>query len=155
MGSTNKTPNLQLNSWLDTDSPKRLDFQSDNNIIDEILGGHINNSTIHLTAEEKDNLGIPFQMFTYSGNGAASRNINLPFAPAFAIVFKNNAPLCAHNSSANIQSSGFVLNSIGGTAGIGLADSTLTVNQYQTLSTSSPNYDFNESGGSYRAILFR
>ncbi|MDR0913935.1 MAG: hypothetical protein LBM65_02040 [Oscillospiraceae bacterium] len=155
MGSTNKTPNLHLNSWLDTDSPKRMDFQSDNDIIDEQLGGHILNEVIHLTAEEKEYLSSPVHMVSYTGNGSASRNVTLPFVPLFVIVFKNNSPISSISNSANIQSAGFALNGAGATAGLTLANTSLTVKQYSTLSTSSANYDFNASGASYRVILFK
>lgn len=35
MGSTNKTSNLKLNSWIGSDKPQRVDFNYDNNILDE------------------------------------------------------------------------------------------------------------------------
>ena len=53
MSSTNKTANLGLNSWIESDRPKRTDFVSDNTIIDNVLGNHVKDNGVHLTAEEK------------------------------------------------------------------------------------------------------
>ena len=53
MASTNKTTRLQLNSWVASDKPKMEDFNSDNAIIDQSLGTHIANTSIHVTAADK------------------------------------------------------------------------------------------------------
>ena len=45
MPTNNKTSNLNLNSWLSTDKPKREDFVNDNIILDTAIGQHINNFT--------------------------------------------------------------------------------------------------------------
>ena len=62
MASTNKTQNLGLNNWLETDKPKRIDFVSDNAIVDNILGTHIKDNDIHLTSSEKDRVSEPFEV---------------------------------------------------------------------------------------------
>ena len=77
MASTNKTPNLRLNSWLDSDRPKRMDFVSDNNIIDSTLGTHLNDSTSHLTPSEKDKVDEPFEICILYGTGETSTSIHL------------------------------------------------------------------------------
>lgn len=37
MASTNKTPNYNLNQWVGTDTPQRIDFNDDNAAIDAAL----------------------------------------------------------------------------------------------------------------------
>ena len=43
MGSTNKTKILQLSQWIGTDQPKRIDFNSDNEKIENVVKGLYNN----------------------------------------------------------------------------------------------------------------
>lgn len=62
MSSTNKTPNLGLNSWVGPDKPKMADFNFDNNIVDESfasLMGAINShssSPVHITVTDRENI---------------------------------------------------------------------------------------------------
>ena len=43
MPSSAKTEKLGLNNWAGADTPKRADFNQDNRILDEKLGGHLEN----------------------------------------------------------------------------------------------------------------
>ena len=48
MASSSFTKNLGLCSWSETDRPKRIDFVTDNLLIDEKLGEHLADSDIHI-----------------------------------------------------------------------------------------------------------
>lgn len=49
MPSSAKTEKLGLNNWAGADTPKRADFNQDNRILDEKLGGHLENEDLHVT----------------------------------------------------------------------------------------------------------
>ena len=95
MSSTNKTENYSLNQWVLSDVPKMEDFNSDNKTIDTVMFKHISDSIIHLSEEEKQAVVNPLEMYTYHGDGTASRDIDLPFTfePRLCIVFVVGAPL--------------------------------------------------------------
>lgn len=91
MPSTYKTENLGLNKWIGTDKPKRADFCADNELIDEALTAHIENSAVHATAEEKAKWTTPFVWGEYTGDGDNNREFNLAFKPSFVMVFPADA----------------------------------------------------------------
>ena len=66
-----KTTNFNLNQWEPTDPIRREDFNADNAAIDAALG--------ELSAER-------IYIGSFVGNGAASRTIQLPWKPKFALV---------------------------------------------------------------------
>lgn len=70
MPTNQKTPHLGLNNWLETDKPMRTDFTSDNLLIDEALGGHMKDTTLHLTEEDRTVLSAPAHIMQYLGMGA-------------------------------------------------------------------------------------
>lgn len=59
---------------------------------DLLCGTHITDGGIHLTAAEKDKLGVPFIIGSYFGTGSASRTVNLGFEPSLVIAFGNQLP---------------------------------------------------------------
>ncbi len=73
MSSTNKTPNYNLNQWVNTDYVLMSDFNSDNAAIDAALAGKAN---------------IKIGSYTGSGTGGASaRNgLSFTFNPSVVIV---------------------------------------------------------------------
>ena len=88
MSSTNKTSNLGLNSWIESDKPKRTDFVYDNTVIDRVLGNHVNDGNIHLTEDEKTKVQSPFVIHTIYGTGTATLNVKLGFVPSMVMIFK-------------------------------------------------------------------
>ena len=54
MSSTNKTEKLGLNSWIGSDKPKRIDFNTDNEIIDRAISQHTEDTVVHINAEERE-----------------------------------------------------------------------------------------------------
>lgn len=92
MASTKKTSILGLNLWSETDKPERLDFVSDNEKLEELVGAHIKSANIHLTETEKDRARTPYTIFSFIGDGKASRVYNLSFEPRIFFLFAVNRP---------------------------------------------------------------
>ena len=110
MASSEKTPNLLLNKWLGSDSPKREDFVTDNMILDAAItelkqnagqgGGqdprldaHLGNAAVHMSPTEKQTLANSVPVIgTYTGNGALFQSIVLGFRPRYGFVFTENEP---------------------------------------------------------------
>lgn len=161
MASTNKTPNLNLNSWLGTDQPTRADFVYDNSTIDTTVGGHILDTDIHLTSAQKQKISQPFVVDSISGNGNATRDITLPFEPSLVIYYQKGQPFTGYNSTSDYTICragvvGLVLGFSYASLGLSLSGSTLTVTQ--SSSTPSPGGNFanlNENGSQYGYIAFR
>ena len=59
MGSTRKTKYLDLNQWASTDTPKMMDFNNDNELIDEAFKKHIEEGD-HVRKEDRERWDLPF-----------------------------------------------------------------------------------------------
>ncbi len=153
MASSNYTPKLHLCAWSGSDRPKRADFLSDNTTIDTQLGGHIENETLHLTAQEKVKVGEPFVLKTYAGSGENSRTIVLDFSPKMVIVFKRNAAPVEYLSGVNVVNCGCVGYGASGSGGVSITGNNVTVTQ--TAAASGTRINLNESGSQYTVIAFR
>ena len=93
--STNHTPNYNLCQWEATDQVLRSDFNQDNAKIDAALAG------------------IPkIAWGSYTGDGAETRTISLPFTPKALLVIRNDG--CTYTSIHN--NSGEFLLFVGGLA---------------------------------------
>lgn len=154
MSSTNKTPNLGLNAWLGTDHPTRTDFVEDNALIDSAVGTHNNNSTIHLTREEKTRISNPITIKQYTGTGDMSLTINFEFTPKLVIIQKKNAAPVTHTSSGVIINFGVVAPAFGGTQGLSLSAGVLTVS-YNVTVINGARTNFNEKDANYILFAFR
>ncbi len=153
MASTNKTKNLGLNNWLETDKPKRVDFVSDNAIIDNILGTHIKDSDIHLTASEKDRVSEPFEVSVTYGTGTSSSVLSAGFVPRMAIVFKTGAsPVREMNGYPYVNFA--VATQKGTSGGAELLNDTLTLKQ-STVLENGVFYNMNELYALYVVIYFK
>lgn len=153
MSSTNKTSNLGLNSWLESDKPKRTDFIYDNNIIDNVLGGHISDESIHLTSEEKSRVQEPFSVKTVYGTGDSSVQVKPGFVPSMVIVYKLNSPLCQTEDSYTKVNAG-VATSLGTSGGVTISDNVVTLQQDSTAQDGI-FYNLNEQYSQYIAVMFR
>lgn len=152
MAATNRTPNLGLNSWLDTDRPKRTDFVSDNNIIDSFLGTHLSDSTAHLTQSEKDKVGEPFKVSVLYGTGETT-SLRYDFNPSFVIAFRIDAPTFEYTNSKNMINSAYA--STRG-ASMGMAISGNTVFFYQGAIPDTDYYNnMSEEHSQYIVIAFK
>ena len=121
MPTENKTVNLNLNSWIGTDKPKREDFVNDNIILDTIISNHMLDTSLHFTASDREKLEErPFVLEILTGDGNASKKHILSITPKMVIVFTTNQPLVGYDKTNNCA----VCNS-----GIAYADNTnLTLN---------------------------
>lgn len=106
MGSSLKSTKLGLNLWRATDRPARQDFVNDNTILESVVGAHVNNSTLHVTASEKTRLEMPFATLCYTGTGSGSRVFALPKAPCWGVVFCLDCPQEDHADAWALQSDG-------------------------------------------------
>lgn len=104
MSSSAKTEKLRLNQWSGDDKPKREDFNQDNRILEDQLGGHIADAGIHLTGEEKERLQTLFKTGSYLGTGEADKTVNLPFRPKAVFVFAQNRPFAWADANGKINS---------------------------------------------------
>ncbi len=153
MSSTNRTTNLGLNQWLETDRPKRTDFVSDNVIIDNVLGGHVNDTARHLTADEKAYISQPFITMIAYGTGNENTVVHLDFAPSLVIASKIGAPPVKVSGSVVYVNSG-VATRQGASAGLRIEGNDI----YLCESTQAENGVFlnlNENYSQYVLTIFR
>ncbi len=157
MPSTNKTSNLGLNQWIDTDRPMRNDFNSDNAVLDSAVGGHINNSDIHITADERKYLTDSQATYVYSGTGESSKSFTLTESFRFIAVFAKGKPLAEYDSASGKTKaySAFGYASAGASVGLSIAASgtgfTVSLGEDE-----NGNYPcLNESGVQYKVVMFK
>ncbi len=158
LSSTNKTPALELNSWIGSDIPSREDFNRDNSIIDSIISEHVQDSEAHATAQEKEVWENPYYIGSYTGNGSASRSVELScgFEPTWGIVFASGYFPSVNDYNNKADYNYFALFSKrGSTVGVTLSGSTLTVIQSATAVSGTEYRSFNQSGATYIYIAFR
>ncbi len=146
MPSTNKTANLSLNQWAETDRPMRNDFNSDNALIDSALGEHIKNDDIHVTAEEKQFLKDSHIVYMYTGSGESSKTVTLTENFRYICVFAHGKPMVSSDKA--YSAVGYA--GLGSTAGLTISASGagFTVTQSETAC-------LNESGVQYKVIMFK
>lgn len=158
MPTSNKTTNLKLNSWLSTDKPKREDFVNDNNIIDEILGAHIANSVMHLSASDRENLKDIFYFDVFDGTGAATYAVTLDIAPKLVFVYLRSNPLISYDTthSCTVCNSGIAVQGYSTTSGLTLANNRLIVQQSQSYPGNGGVYlNLNSSSGTYTCVALK
>ena len=93
MASSGKTPNIGLNLWSGSDSPKMADFNADNTILD---------STIKTIQDQiagggggGGSSGYELEMGSYTGDGEQARVIKLGYRPIYGIVYAaDGTPIC-------------------------------------------------------------
>lgn len=154
MATSQYTPNLHLNAWTESDRPKRADFVSDNNIIDTELGGHVNNNSIHLSAQEKEKITEPFVSTIYAGSGESSRTISLGFQPKLVLVYKRGVPPVTYSNGVSIVNCACGFYSRGGTAGLSITSSGIVVSQ-AAMATDGMRVNLNERDGQYTVVAFK
>lgn len=155
MAASEKTAVLGLSLWAGTDKPRRLDFVEDNEALETLVGGHLQDTDMHLNAERMARVDAPFEVRTYIGTGAASRSLVFDFTPQAAIVFAVGKGPAEYNGTYTKAYAGF---SAGGQHGLGVELSTIqvTVMQDQTEPAAGGSMAaLNESGVSYAIIAFR
>lgn len=159
MSSTNKT-SLGLNSWIGSDKPQRIDFNCDNEIIDNAITSHTGDSVIHITEQERELWNSSVFMGIYYGNGVAEREIRLDcdFEPSFAIIYARNRPFSVidfqHSVNRNYAA---LISRLSGSMGAGFSNDlkSLVVMQSPTALIGNENANLNESGVAYTYVVFR
>lgn len=159
MPTENKTPNLNLNSWLGTDKPKRQDFVDDNTILDTVIANHLADTISHMSASEKALLSAPFKVDVLAGDGNSSCAHTLPFSPKLVIVFLKNNPPIQYNSENNYYVYNFAIatqSSYGSSKGATLSGNTLTLEQTQSSTPASGVFiNLNKYFGQYVYVAFK
>lgn len=159
MSSTNKTKNLGLNSWINSDFPERADFVSDNVAIDKAISDHTKNNVIHINSEERSAWNSPYFRFSWIGDGTNTKTYDTkcPFDPSFGFVFASGyTPSVVdvkNNSNYNYFS---IFTSSGNTPGCMLVNGNqIKVWQSSTAIQETEYRNFNQNGVLYIAFLFR
>lgn len=92
MAASSTSTVLGLSLWAQTDCPEWADFLQDNQKLEQLAGGHISNSGLHLAAEEKQFLAQRGTVLTYTGTGSGAASVTLPFSPRKITVFAQGKP---------------------------------------------------------------
>ncbi len=151
MPSTNKTSKLGLNQWVETDRPMRNDFNADNMLVDSVLGGHVNNADIHVTAEEKKFLKDFQQLYSYVGTGESTKTITLSEGFRCICIFASGKPVMT--SDKVYSAVGYA--GAGASLGLSLSASGTGFTVRQGADESGVNLCLNENGVQYKAIMFK
>ncbi len=158
MPTNNKTPNLNLNSWLGTDKPKRQDFVDDNNTIDSVLGSHISNTLIHMSAAEKELLNSTISVGTLAGDGNATCTHTLDFSPKFVLIFAKGEVPIKYDATNSYYVYNFAIatqNTYGSTLGATLNGAELTLQQTQSTPSDSIFINLNKYFKQYVYLAFK
>lgn len=103
MASSAKSETLGLSLWEATDRPERSDFVNDNEQIERLLGGHINNAALHITESEKNYLKLPYTVAVYRGTGSTPFKINAPFKPVLILVMCTDMPPAVQREDGKLE----------------------------------------------------
>lgn len=155
MAASEKTPVLGLSLWAGTDKPRRLDFVEDNEALEALVGGHMQNTDLHMDAERLARLDTPFEVRTYTGTGAQSRSFVFGFTPKAAIVFAVGKGPAEYTGTYTKQ---YMCFSAEGQSSLGMELSSIQVKVQQDQSEPEAGGSMaamNENGVSYAIIAFR
>lgn len=156
MASTNKTEKLGLNLWAESDRPQRVDFNNDNMILEQVVGEHAENNSLHLTEGEKTRVSAPVGYTGYVGNGETSRAVTLPTNALAAVVYCVGMPSEVYDSAKGCVSNYKALAVFGAGAqrGVTLGGNTITVVQ-ETEASEGARMCLNDQGRQYRVVFLR
>lgn len=160
MASTYKTEFLDLNKWIGSDKPKREDFVSDNQKIDDAFNKHINLSDIHVSDMEKDKWNKASEkqyiIGTYTGDGYPTQNIDVGFEIDFVVVYaKNKMPYIM--TAINQSMSGYMAigSRYGSSYGVSIKDKAFSVILTSNQSVDGILSKLNEKDLEYIYIAFK
>ncbi len=103
MASSGKTEKLGLSLWEAADMPERLDFRQDNEKLERLVGGHLQDETLHLTTPQKEFITRPYWLSRYAGSGAKERLTVLPDVPEGVIILCMDNPPSLTGEDGKIQ----------------------------------------------------
>ena len=150
MASTNKTENYELNQWVGTDKPQRVDFNEDNRIVDELLHNHFTDMSMHTTALDK----MQNASYSYFGDGSQTQVLEMPFEPDAVIVMPaNHTPVSISGTAVKWYAAAAVKGLR--TGSIIIDGSNVTVKQREVTQTDRQVPALNEDGELYIIIALR
>ena len=152
MPSSFKTTNLKLNSWVESDRPTRSDFVGDNVIIDNILGAHVNNNSLHLNEEQTAQIDKPYFFDILQGSDEASRMIKLTYTPRFVVYFAVNKPWVEHTSNGEVVNGSISVYTYGSSGGVAIGEEKIVISHGEI---DGVNYNLNNMECQYLLIVFR
>lgn len=159
ISSAKKTANLKLNQWLSSDAPERIDFVTDNDLIDKAVSGHTKNNAIHVSDADRDKWTNTYYRFSYVGDGTSPKTIetDCPFNPTWGMVFANSYPPSVMDAENNSNYNYFaVFTTSGNTSGVSITNgNAIKVYQSSTAVQRTEYRNFNQSSVVYTCILFR
>lgn len=155
MSSSVKTLKLGLNQWAYSDTPKRIDFNSDNAIIDEKLGEHLADASLHVTQADKNSWNQKgFVCGSYFGTNEVQRRFSVGFQPKAVFIIANGYPPTGFDQLSNkiISYSGIAING-NGSLGLSVTQDGFALDMTETLGNST--CCLNKSAITYIYIAFR
>lgn len=132
MASSGKTEKLGLSLWEAGDRPQRLDFRQDNELLESLVGSHIADKNLHLTAAEKKFAHNGVYTAYYTGTGAETLKLaydNAMTMPRLVIILPQaGAPVTIADGKLSIY---FALGcyKYGGTKGLTVEQKTFSLKQ--------------------------
>lgn len=150
MASTSKTQNYSLNQWSGTDKPQRVDFNADNNIIDEALHNHVVDMNLHISPEDRHQN----EAVVYLGDDAASQTIQFEYAPNAVIVIPISKGIVTNKNSIIRSYASAAVSGMNGN-GISISGKTVTVEQQAPYTGATNISCLNELGIVYLVVAFR
>ena len=159
MPSTSKTKTLRLKQFVGSDKPKMDDFNYDNTQLETLVGGHLDDSTKHVTQTEREEWSRPSsELFFYDGDNTSPRTFTLDFEPRFCTIHTLNMPANLNDISTPsiaICYQAAAAQGGKGTVGIVLNGNQLSVRNDSDNSISEVRCKLNTRGLSYVCQLFR
>lgn len=161
MSSTNKTEKLGLNSWLGSDVPLRTDFNSDNSIIDSVVGNHLEDNVMHIEQSEREKWNSQVYVMMYFGDGAESKEITLScdFVPTAGVIFASRMPFFeVVQGTEKLKNYHYLAFCTKFGDSYGVSSNGKTIKLTQDTSSDSLNGQYkcmNEQGRTYIGIFFR
>lgn len=150
MASTNKTENYELNQWVGTDKPQRVDFNEDNRIVDELLHTHFTDMSLHTTPLDK----MQNASYSYFGDGNDEQVLEMPFEPDAVIVMPtNHTPVSIAGTSVKWYAAATVKGL--STGSVVINGTYVTVKQREVTQTDRQVPALNEDGELYAIIALR
>lgn len=157
MPSQNKTPQLGLNSWVDTDKPRREDFVTDNTILDTVVGGHMADTILHLTQADRQKLENGVVTGSRPGNGAEQATLTLDFEPKLFLIFcKDRPPVEYHSAGDYLTVNCGIAMPWGNTAGLSISGNQVFLQQTKTTPAAGGSFlNLNKLYGQYSYVAIR
>lgn len=160
MSSTNKTKKLGLNSWIGSDKPKRIDFNTDNEIIEQAITQHTEDTVVHIDDSEREKWNNYMYMGMYYGDGAMERVIetNCPFKARMGFIFANSRTVTIAYFPESKKTNYFgIFGYLANTLGIRLNtdQKSFTVENSAHAMTANEYANFNQTGVAYNYVMFR